>query len=341
MRSLPEWLRRQRAQQLVNFGRVRVVDGAAEGRIVPSGHPDSPFVVVRDVYVAGRPTLAAKSLDPPFEVIAQSLDYHGQRGMLKRFLRNDLQPDRARRLDVAMLLGSPPHPFDSFWHWTFESVLKAILAEERGFGGVYLVPPQPYARQSLALIGIAPSRIVVQDANDITRAKELWVSPHYAGHKLMGHPDLLTKLRSAMLRSIPKPRVKRRVYISRNLPGVVRPIINEAEFKTLIARFRFEEYFCEDHDIAAQVAHLASAEAVIGSDGAGLAVNALYMPEGSLIVSLFSPLRFGVGGTLMPSKLLKHRYYPIMPYIEGPYPHGDDVIANLAMIEAILERELA
>lgn len=341
MRSLPEWLRRHRAQQLVNLGRVRVIDGAAGGHVISSGHPDSPFIVVRDVYVAGRPALAARSFDPPFDVVAQTLDYHGQRGMLKRFLRNDLRPERARSLEVAMMLGSPPHPFDTFWHWTFEGVLKAILAEERGFKGAYIVPPQPYARQSLALIGIAPARIMPHETDDIERVRELWVSPHYAGHELMGHPDLLRKLRQAMLRSVTKGATRRRVYISRNRPGVIRQILNEAEFKQLINRFGFEEFFCEDHDVAAQVARFAGCEAVIGSDGAGLAVNALYMPEGSLVVSLFSPLRFGVGGTLMPSKLLKHRYYPIMPYVEGAYSHGEDVIANLLMIEAILERELA
>lgn len=341
MRSLPEWLRRQRAQQLVNLGRVRVIDGAADGQVISSGHPDSPFIVVRDVYVAGRPTLAARSLDPPFDVIAQTLDYHGERGMLKRFLRNDLRPERARPLDVAMMLGSPPHPFDTFWHWTFEGVLKAVLAEKHGFAGAYIAPPQPYARQSLAHIGIESARIVPHEADDIERVHELWVSPHYAGHELMGHPDLLLKLRQAMLRPVTKPPTNRRVYVSRNRPGVIRQILNEAEFKQLISRFGFEEYFCEDHDIAAQVAHFSGCNAVIGSDGAGLAVNALYMPEGSLVISLFSPLRFGVGGTLMPSKLLKHRYYPIMPYIEGAYPHGEDVIANLPMIEAILERELA
>lgn len=340
MRYLPEWLRRQRAQQLVNFGRIRVIDGAEGGRVIPSGHPDSPFVVVCDVYVAGRPTLAARSLDPPFDVIAQSVDYHGRRGILKRFLRSDLRAERARPLDIAMLLGSPPHPFDTFWHWTFESLLKAILAEERGFKGVYLVPSQAYARQSLAVVGIAPERIVPHDSADISKVRELWVSPHYAGHELMGHPDLLMKLRTAMLRSIPKQRTHRRVYISRNRPGVIRQILNEAAFKALIAKFGFEEYFCEDHDISAQVEHFAGAAAIIGSDGAGIAVNALYMPEGSLVVSLFAPLRFGVGGTLMPSRLLKHRYYTVMPNTDGSYLHGEDVIANLAVIEAILEREL-
>ena len=339
MRYLPDWLRRQRAQQLVNWGRVRTSDAAAYGETIASSHPDCPFYALRDVYVAGRPAVIARTLEPPFHIIEQSIDYPGRRGLIKRFLRNDLRTVLVRPLDQAMLLGPVPSPFDSFWHWMFEACLRAILAEECGFTGVYLVPPHAYVRQTLFLAGISAERLVVHDGG-IWRVARLWTSSHLHGQELLAYPSLLLKLRAAMLRHIRPESGRHRVYVSRNRQGVVRQILNEPEFKALIAKFGFEEYFCEDHDIAQQLARFAACEAVIGSDGAGLATNALYMPEGSLVVSLFSPLRFEVGGTLLPVKVLKHRYYPIMPYVSKPYPYGNDVVANLDMIEVTLEREL-
>jgi capsular polysaccharide biosynthesis protein len=212
------------------------------------------------------------------------------------------------------------------------------MAEEQGFTGTYIVPPHAYARETLMLAGIAPERIVIH-TDGVWKVGRLYVSQHLEGTSLLHHPELLLKLRAAMLRSVPAQTARRRVYISRNRPGMVRQILNEPEFKAFITKFGFEDYFCEDHPIAEQVSFFTGCEAAIGSDGAGF-VNALYMPEGSLVIALLSPLRWSPGGTLLPNKLLRHRYFPLMPYVTEPYPHGEDVVANLDMIEATLEREL-
>jgi hypothetical protein len=62
----------------------------------------SPFYELKDVYVGGRPAVVCRRLDPPFEFIDESVKYPAleragpsHRGLIKRFLRNDLRPRRA------------------------------------------------------------------------------------------------------------------------------------------------------------------------------------------------------------------------------------------------------
>ncbi len=308
----------------------------------------SPFYEHKRVYVGGGPAVVCRSLDPPFDFIDESIKYPAlersgpvYRGMIKRFLRNDLRPALARPLDLAICLGPGPRLYDAFWHWVYENLLKAVLAEEAGFDGVYLVPSQGYARETLLLIGIAPERIVVNPPG-LWKAARLWVSPHAGGELLLRYPEILAKLRAALLRNVARRRGRgrERVYISRNRPGVARSIVNEPAFKELIARFGFREYFCEDHGVADQVAFFAGAEAIIGSHGAGF-VHALAMPERSLVLSLYPPLRIDTASILPAVRLLKHRYYPVVPLVLNAYPYGENVEANLDLIEATLERELA
>ena len=339
MRHLPDWLRRQRAQQLVNWGRARIVAAASFGDAIETAHPESPFHVVPGVYVAGRPAVFSRALDPPFDIIEESVGYPGQHGMVKRFLREDLQPARARALDSAICLGPQPHIYDSFWHWMHEALVQAVLAEEIGFTGVYIVPPQSYARETLMQIGVAPERIVVH-AGQLWKVARLYVAPHVAGGRLLHYPEVLGRVRTAMLRKVTPRKARDRVYISRNRPNVPRQIVNETEFKGLIGKFGFREYFCEDHSIAEQVEFFTGCEAAIGSHGAGFA-NTLYMPERSLVVPLYPPMRQESGGSLVEARLLRHRFHPVLPYTHAGYAHGDDVVANLDLIEVILEREFS
>lgn len=339
MRHLPDWLRRQRAQQLVNWGKVRTVAAASFGHSIATAHPESPFNVVPDAYIAGCPAVFCRALNPPFDILEESVCYPGQHGIIKRFLREDLRIGRAQALDDAICLGPPPHIYDSFWHWMHEALVRVVLAEEIGFTGVYIVPPQSYARETLAHIGVAPKRIVVH-TTQLWKVARLYVSPHVAGGRLLHYPEVLDKLRVAMLRKVTPRKARDRVYISRNRPNVPRQIVNEAEFKALIGKFGFQEYFCEDHGIAEQVAFFTGCGAVIGSHGAGFA-NTLYMPERSLVIPLYPPMRQEPGGSLVEARLLKHRFYPIMPYTQSGYSHGDEVVANLDLIEVTLERELS
>ena len=116
----------------------------------------------------------------------------------------------------------------------------------------------------------------------------------------------------------------------------------EIRFARFIERYDFAEYFCEDHPVSERVRHFAESEATIGPNGSGF-INTLFMPAGALAVELFSPARHEDPWSLVPAKILKQRYYEIMPYFQGNqgYAYGNDIFANIALIEQTLEQEFS
>jgi capsular polysaccharide biosynthesis protein len=342
-----DWYRRLRARQLVKTGRVAVIAAAQDCEVTLRGtvDPDFPVHVLRGGFIGDFPAIMSRTLKLPYGIVEESVDYHEQhskRSMTRHFLRGDLRAAHARPLEDVMCL-AVNRSHNNYYHWLIDTLPKALLAEDVGFTGIYLVPPQPYARQSLELLGISGDRIVEHHSNDLWKAERLFVSTPFDYDLQFRSPKLLAHLRAALLAALPKPHGRRRLYISRNRPGVSRDIVNEAELKALLGRFGFTEYFNEDHSIAAQLADFAAAEAVIGSEGSNFA-NVLTMPEGALLVALGSPLRFNSIGTLVPVRISRLRYYLAIPNtsLHGiNYPHGDRVEAYLEFIESTLERELA
>jgi capsular polysaccharide biosynthesis protein len=344
MMYLPAWLRRQRAQQLMNFGMVSTVKAEKIGSTLVTSCPEMPFYIVEDAYLAGTPPIACRHLDPPFEIIEESMrenvDLSGrEHGFIKRMLRHDLRSGLAQRLDDAICLYLQ---FNTPGDWIHQQVPKVLLAEEIGFRGTYLIPPVRVATETMALIGIPPDRLVVH-IDQIWKVGKLWMPPwsYHGMHLFATYPDLLVKTRNAIMRSLRPGKVQHRIYVSRNRPGTTRQIVNEPEFKAVIARYGFVDYFCEDHSVAEQVIHFAESEAAIGPNGSGF-INTMFMPEDSTIVELFSPLRHEAPWSLLPAKVFKQRYYEVMPYFPGnkSYAHGDNVVANIDLVEKTLKQEL-
>lgn len=341
MRHLPEWLRRQRAQLLVNFDRVRIQPARRSAERTLTGTNELSIDVLHDVFVGGEPGVTFRSLNPPFDIVEESVAYRGQHGLIKRFLRFDLTLARALPLgDVVCLAVAMSN---MFYHWLLEILPKAVVAEDAGFTGTYLVPPYKFARESLQFLGIPPHRIVEHRRDSLWRVQRVFVFAPIDSESNLRHPEPLRRLRSRLIERLPKPSdsARRRLYLSRNRPGVTRHIVNEMEFKQLVARFGFEEHFGEDRSFGEQLADFTAAEAVIGSHGAAFA-KLLVAPEGALAVELFSPLRVYFKVTLPIVQMLRHRYYPLVSELPGDttYPHGENVDAPLDLIAATLKREL-
>lgn len=341
MKHLPDWLRRQRAQLLVNFDRVRIQSAGHFAERTLVGTDELSINVLRDVFVGGEPGVTFRNLDPPFDIVEESIAYRGQRGLIKRFLRFDLTPARAQPLGDVVCLAIAMS--NMFYHWFLEILPKAVIAEDAGFTGTYLVPPYKFARDSLLFLGIPSHRIVEHRRDSLWRVERAFVFAPIDSETNLRHPEPLKRLRGRLIERIQKPShgQNRRLYLSRNRLGVTRHIVNELEFKRLVARFGFEEYFGEDRDFGEQLADFTAAEAIIGSHGAAFA-KLLVAPEGALAVELFSPLRVYFGVTLPVVHLLRHRYYPLVSELPGdaPYSYGEDVVAPLDLIATTLKREL-
>lgn len=350
-----EWLRRQRAQQLVNWGAVAWVEGAAIGERIETSEATLPFHRVTDVFVAGRPALICRRDSLPYEIFLESLPLD-RRGLTKRFLRDGLNEDRTVRLEQALCLSD--WWFENYWHWLFEKLPKVFLAEETGFTGTYIVPPHGYCAESLRLAGIAAERIVVH-TDQTFRVAELYLSPRLIGTELLRHQALLATQRDRLLAAVQPAGSGRRFYLSRNqgkLNG--RRVVNESALRDLALRHGFEAYVGEGKTLAEQIADFAGCAAVLGPHGAAFA-NCLFMPPGGLVVEAFAPVY--VFHHIHPAvRLLGLRHYQMLPETDlrqptlksarkrlkrilhppAGYPHGDNVMVDLDVVETALLREL-
>lgn len=352
---MKDWLSRQRAQFLVNLGKVTWTQSDKHGERVATCDQDLPFHRVRDVLVSGRPALVCRVHNLPYDLFEDCMPFD-RRGMTKRFLRQGVAVETAVHLDSAVCLSD--WWFENYWHWLFEKLPKVVLAESTGFSGIYLVPPHPFCAESLSLMGIAQDRIRIHDGETL-RIGELLLSPRIPGPNMLRHLDLLAQVRSRLMQTIVPSGSGRRFYLSRTkgkLNG--RRVVNEDALQALAHRYGFEDYVGEGKSLAEQIADFAACEAALGPHGAAFA-NMLFAPQGTLTVELFSPL-YVFHHIEAAIRMLGLRHYQVVadadlrrPTPRGLrkklkqalngkplYPHGDGVMAELDVIETILLREL-
>jgi hypothetical protein len=208
----------------------------------------------------------------------------------------------------------------NFYHWMIDSLPKVVIAEACGFKGTYLVPAagvNPIVNESLALLGIDPSRILAMEYPIIT-VQELWIPTHFHGHLMEDTPELHAEFRKQMLLGASKISVpsRKRLYIKRNAERKIRFVANSEELESLLAQHGFEPFEMERMTLREQIALAAKAECLIGPHGAGI-LHSLWMPEGSQVIELL-PSSYPSEVMSVHSRLLQHRYLPHLVPAEGP-----------------------
>jgi capsular polysaccharide biosynthesis protein len=179
----------------------------------------------------------------------------------------------------------------NYFHWLTETLPRLAVLDRLGLGSLPLIVPdlpEPFQRDSLALLGIGEERLTTFDQRlqlpgDHLRPDVL-VWPEPAGHT--GHPAAWA---CAWLREHLVPgqadRRARRLYVSRSATG--RTVKNEGEVTAALERFGVEVVLAERLTFAEQVRLFSSAELVCGPHGAGLA-NAVFATEAT-VVELLQP----------------------------------------------------
>lgn len=327
-----------KAQQMLNFSLVNYLETTdIRSTVIETFEPALTISMIENVYISGLPAMMYRRLDKPFDIIRQSVNYGDMRGVTKAFLQRGLRGGAPQSLDEAICLAG--NWSANYWHWLFDNLPKVVLAEKAGFRGIYLVPDQPFVRDSLEILGIAPARVVCHDGR-LWQVRKLYVPTPIDGQKISDFP-LLTKELRRSLRSDEGTGRPRRIYISRNRGNQIRRIVNEEEFNGLLERYSFETCFLEDLSFRQQLSLFSSAEAVIGPHGAGFA-NTFFLPEEALVIELFSPV-YVQPVMLSAMELLKHHYYPIVAFHNDArrrYRHGENIEAFCRLIELTLRREL-
>jgi hypothetical protein len=233
---------------------------------------------------------------------------------------------------------------NNFWHWMMEFLVKAVLALEAGFTGIFIIPPNPsslgFITDSLKMIGVSPTRIVAYDGRPWL-VEELVVPQYINGHhEISLFPGLMGMLREKLLTSATAHgSAHRRIYLTRAKAVNARRVVNETELWGALAHFGFEQVVMEDLPLREQILLSASADCLVGPHGAGI-VHCLFMPPGSLVIELissqyFNPCMLPVIGHL------RHRYFMVpSPPIPGRTDTGGDINAYVPMVELTLQREL-
>lgn len=196
------------------------------------------------------------------------------------------RPTRAIDEDVAVIYSVlSPKKLGNYHHWTVEGMTRAAMLERAGVPEtVGILVPAPIVelhRQSLTAIGIDERRLIEWDGVPTRfRCVYLPTGPQHSGREPVAAAlDLIADKAAALAE---RDVTRRRLWVSRR-GAVRRPFAHEERLIAIAAAHGFEEVLSERLTVADQLALFASAEAIGGLHGAGLA-NAAYMAPGGLVV---------------------------------------------------------
>lgn len=176
----------------------------------------------------------------------------------------------------------------NYFHWLYDVLPRMQMLQniEHPYHSL-VMNPNPYGafvEETLAMLDISESLIIRTHANLNIQADRLIVpsimmNSHYPPWTTFSLRNLLLPKRDRTF-TVPE-----RVYISRKKSSV-RKIINENEVIRCLERYRFVPICLEDWTVAQQIQLFASARAIAGPHGAGLA-NLAFCQEGIQVIEIF------------------------------------------------------
>ena len=227
----------------------------------------------------------------------------------------NLSRPRSSRLELrepAVVLGVQTNR--NYFHWLMEALPRLWLARDQCMleGRRVLVPAlQPWMERMAAVCGVFPDQMLVPPADELIcedllmPARGLWNINTFTPHAFALVAELAGRA---------EPVVRQRLFVSRQR-AASRRIVNEDEIFDIAAQFGFIRVFPEAMSFEEQIETFASAEAVAGALGAGLA-NAAFMPAGAALIE-FSPEGREADAVLF-ANLAHHRGLPYAGVV-GPF----------------------
>lgn len=231
---------------------------------------------------------------------------------------------------------------EGFWHWLMEYIPIILHAKLAGFNGFYMVAPYvpKYIIDTISLLGIGRNQLLIYDGTPWLVEKIFLPERLPASDTLFNYPGVIKLLRETLLHAagVEQEAVKRKIYISRADAHKGRRILNEPALIQLLEKYGFDIVCMGTLSLREQINLMANTNVLVGPHGAGMA-HCLFMPEKSLVIEIFSPQY--IAPCMLPVvDYLKHNYHMALPIFAGKeYPHGQEVEANLSLIETILRSE--
>jgi len=194
-----------------------------------------------------------------------------------------------------------------YFHWISEVLGRLALLEMNGieYDWLYVSTSKPFMKDSLALWGIDPAKIIEpSDENTCIQADELivpsMISKINAGYTRFASyaPEyILRYVQEKLTRSVQLDSMKlnpsihqekqfsQRVFISRKDTSI-RQMSNEDEVFALFEAQGFERYCLSKLSIQEQIQLFSNAQIIVGCHGAGL-TNIIFCKPETLIIELF------------------------------------------------------
>ncbi|NCY01460.1 MAG: glycosyltransferase family 61 protein [Planctomycetia bacterium] len=179
-------------------------------------------------------------------------------------------------------------PHRNYFHWLMDALPRLDLYERAGLAGDHIYAPvrQRFQRESLALAGIDPARIVPATRRTHLASGRLVVSTLH-GCISPAKTDFLHRRFTARLAPWSGP--GGRIFVSRAGRGP-RAVVNERELVAALAPLGFRRCRLERMSLAEQLTVFHRAECVIGPHGAGL-TNLVFCRPGTQVVEIGTPYR--------------------------------------------------
>lgn len=175
------------------------------------------------------------------------------------------------------------YPFHNYYHWLIEGLSDVITVEESGVTQILVLTPTPapdFVRDSIELLGLDPARFVFRhEAMDIEMPSVVRLEASQPRWR-----DVVELLRSAAAREQRRAATPRRLFVSRRDAGV-RRLVNEDETFNALRPLGFQLVVPGELSFREQASLFASAEAIVGTHGAGM-TNMAFAPPNAAVVEL-------------------------------------------------------
>jgi tetratricopeptide (TPR) repeat protein/capsular polysaccharide biosynthesis protein len=237
-----------------------------------------------------------------------------------------------------------------YYHWLIDVIPRFGLLQRAGMDlaeidwFVINGANSPFQKESLAMLGIPPEKLIDSDSHPHIQATKLIV-PSFPGYLDWIPKGTIDFLRESFLPATP-PKLDRypeRIYISRAKANH-RQVLNEPEIIDYLQRQGFVAVRLESLSFAEQIAHFAAAKVIVAPHGGGL-TNLVFCQKGTKVVEFFSP-NYLRTDYWMVSQLLGLRHYYLVGRSFDCYPLRqlmyqsaltEDISIDLNSLEAILK----
>lgn len=224
----------------------------------------------------------------------------------------------------------------AFYHWIYDVLPRLHLLEksQSTFNRLYVEVSTPFQRESLALLGITPDRIINAKEFDAVYTPKL-VIPSIAEIPREWGCRFLRERFLPLL----SPRQLFRLYVSRN-DAARRRILNEEEMVPILQKYGYQKIELSSLTFKEQMELFASAEKVVGPHGAGFSHLAFCQP-GTPFLEIFSPAYVNICYWHLSGRVGLPYFYLFgegTTYPDGFDPHLDpDIVVDLEKFEASLQ----